>query len=129
METFYEELRRTVEGAGFFTDFIADPDGGPHQFVCASKRMPSGSGLTGNSFWVTKWNGKWFLATWGCHYYRIPDAEHVAKLCIQWLTLAPDRTPYDVDGGIIQKFGLIETDETELGLPPLPVYEDGGDQD
>lgn len=132
MEADYLHVKRAVEEAGFFTTFMpaaGDPDD-PEPIsilVCAAKQRPDG-GLTGNSFWITTRDGKWFVATWMNHFYRIPDASRVAELCAAWLAIAPNATPYDVDDRVKERFGLVETDETELGLPPIPVYDNEDDE-
>src|SRR5262252_3817821 len=104
----YDRLAAAVEEAGFFTtgDFVS-------KVICASKERPEG-GYTGNSFWIAKRTTGWFLGTWGQHVYRIPDPERVADLCITWLRRRPEGTPFDVDGGIRDEFGLTEIDPDQL---------------
>jgi hypothetical protein len=127
MQGDYDHITHAVKEAGYFTTYRHNA-GSTDNLVCVAKQTPQG--YTGNSFWVATWKGKWFVATWMNHFYRIPDAARVAELCVEWLKLAPHTTPYDVDERIKARFGLVETDETELGLPPFAANDVGeGEED
>ena len=99
----YNELKRAVEAAGFFTT-----QDNWNRIICASKRFEHG--LTGNSFWIAEHDSVWYLGTWGPFLYHIPNASRVSDLCITWLGRT-DKTMMDID----------ETLKTEYDLKPADL--------
>jgi hypothetical protein len=66
----------------------------------------------GNSFWVTKVAGRWYLFTWVPIGYSLPEAADVAAVCRTCMGVgesAMGRVPSEV----IQEFGLVELTEEE----------------
>jgi hypothetical protein len=104
----YEHLATAISDAGFYTTGDFDS-----RVICASKVRPEG-GYTGNSFWIAKRAGGWFLGTWGPHVYRIADPARVPELCVTWLRRHPDGTAPDVDSFIRDEFDLVEVDPEDL---------------
>jgi hypothetical protein len=105
----YADLKAAVEAAGFFTTFqpIRRPG---DRMVCASVRYTRGprkGDLGGNSFWVAKRDGQWFLASWSPVIYRVPDPGRLADLCIQLLGGPPGHACGDFEQGVRDEFGLI----------------------
>lgn len=103
----YAELRKPVEGAGFFTTVQPIGEDGD-RIVCASRR--TGRGLGGNSFWVAKWEGDWFIATWAPRYYRLARPERFAELCVRLLSREPETAYGFFDESIQREFELMEVD-------------------
>jgi hypothetical protein len=67
--------------------------------------------LTGNSFWVSRLGGGWYLGAWGGRIYRLTDEGRLAELCIAWLSRAPDGTRFDFDDRLKLEFGLVPVSE------------------
>jgi hypothetical protein len=106
----YEEVRRAVEDAGFFTTFrpAREVEGEKVQedLVCASRRMADSGGLTGCSFYVKEHAGSWYVVTWGPRAYRV-DPALVPELCLALLRYT-DRTPGDVPQELKSIYKLTE---------------------
>jgi len=109
----YEPLAASIRAAGFFTSGI-EPQEGFERTVVASKCLVPGKALGGNSFWVTNLSGQWYLGTWGCRLYRLPDAGRIAQFCIEWLTRRPSGTSVDFDEEFKPVFGLVPLDDEEF---------------
>ena len=80
--------------------------------VCSERR--ASGGYTGNSFWLTRLSGGWYVGTWGGMLYRIPDENSVAELCIEWLSQEGHRAKADFDVEFKSRFGLVETPDEEF---------------
>lgn len=104
----YYALAQAVTAAGFFTNGVEDHGTWHRTCVCSKKRADGG--LTGNSFWVSRDEGTWYMGTWGGNMYRIPDDTRLAELCISWLSRAPDGTRCDFDDQLKLEFGLVPVD-------------------
>ena len=66
----------------------------------------------GNSFWVCRPAGHWYVCTWAPYYYRVPREQSVADLCEAFVdvgTEAEARVPDD----LIARFSLVETDHDD----------------
>jgi hypothetical protein len=109
MITDYDALTRAIREAGFFWSGIEDR-GTWHRITVCSERRPDGR-LGGNSFWVSRIDGQWYLGTWRPSLYRLPDEERVAELCITWLSRAPAPTRFDFDMRLKAEFHLELVDE------------------
>ncbi len=108
----YDALARAVADAGFFTNGVED-HGAWHRTCVCSKRRPDGR-LNGNSFWVSRRPGGWYLGTWGPCLYRLADESRLAELCIRWLSHAPDSVRYDFDDWLKSEFGLVPVSDKEF---------------
>jgi hypothetical protein len=67
----------------------------------------------GNSFWISKLSGDWYICTWGCYYYQIPAECSVVDVCEKFVAVGRDaqvRVPLD----IIERFSLVETDPDDF---------------
>jgi hypothetical protein len=108
----YEELRKAIAGVGFFT--TGSQYMGSWQRICpCSKRNEKGQ-LTGNSFWVSWLAQRWYLGSWSGNVYILRDNDRIAELCISWLTRKPDRTEWDFDDELKDRFGLIPVTDEEF---------------
>ena len=102
----YDAIKLATEKAGFFASH--DPDLG--RLICASILREDG-GLAGNSFWITQRSSRWFLGTWGPHFYRIPDEQRIPELCTTWLHRESRVMAADVDDYIRKEFHLVELED------------------
>jgi len=105
----YDALAQAVTAAGFFTNGVEEQGTWDRTCVC-SKRHPSGF-LTGNSFWVSRLAGRWYLGTWGGLLYCLPDETRLAELCVSWLSRVPDDLRSDFDDRLKAEFGLVPVAE------------------
>lgn len=117
MEGAYETLAREIADAGFLTNGVEDYGTWDRTCVCSKRRTDGG--LTGNSFWVSRRPGGWYLGVWGGSIYRMPDEGRLAELCIAWLSREPNRARADFDDRLKLEFGLVmvsrETFDAETG--------------
>jgi hypothetical protein len=110
----YDDLKEAVEAAGFFTTFqpIRQPG---DRIICASRSSPRG--LSGNSFWVARRGGEWYVATWSPLIYRLPDASRLVELCLLLLRRKPTG-PFgayaEFDEGVCAQFGLVRIADDEF---------------
>jgi hypothetical protein len=85
----------------------------PDQLVVSAQEGPVWPNR-GNSFWMSRRQGFWYLSTWLPICYRVPQAENLVALCsacMQVGTSAMYRVPEDIVG----KFGLQEIGNAEFG--------------
>lgn len=108
----YESLTHAVQEAGFFTNGVEQKHGWDRTCICA--RRDEDGRLTGNSFWVTKLRGDWYLGTWRDCLYRLPDANRIADLCVTWLRRVPRGTRPDFDESIKADFALVLVSDEEF---------------
>ena len=111
MHADYSDLKSAVEAAGFFTTFQPIRESGD-RIVCAST---GGYGvLGGNSFWVAKRTGEWFIGTWSSIIYRVSNPGRLAELCIWLLRRQPTSDYSYFDELVMAEFGLVEISEEEF---------------
>ena len=114
----YNELKATIEAAGFHTTFMPIDTPGD-RMVCVSHRNATGErngGLGGISFWVAKRGDNWFIATWSGIVYRIPDPQRLTTLCLELLR-REDRGALcdsDLDQHTRDHFALMAIDPDEF---------------
>lgn len=80
----------------------------PGQLVLSRQRGPVWPDA-GNSFWLCKLAGDWYICTWGPCYYRVPASSPVLDVIEAFVDvgkMAQARMP----GELVARFGLIETD-------------------
>lgn len=65
----------------------------------------------GNSFWVSRKQGDWYLSTWLPVGYRLPVDQDVVALCLA--CMGGDSAMYRVPAEVIARFKLQELDEKE----------------
>jgi len=103
----YDALRQAVESAGFFADYQP-----PNDRMCVASEIFE-HGLTGVSFWIARRKNLWFVATWGNHFYRLPETTPVDAVVIEDLRVHRG-TPFDFTPEFKTKHGLVEITEEEF---------------
>ncbi|HUQ69461.1 MAG TPA: hypothetical protein VM165_08065 [Planctomycetaceae bacterium] len=110
----YEQFAKEIQIGGFYTNGLRPV--GMELFstvVCSKGPHPLG----GNSFWVTRFGGHWYLGTWGVRHYQVPDDRSVVEICLAWLRRQPEGTSADFDEALKAEFHLVEFSYGEfLGL-------------
>lgn len=84
----------------------------PGQLVLSRQRGPVWPDA-GNSFWLAKLDGDWYVCTWAPYYYRVPPSSSVldvAEAFVDVGTAAQWRVPPE----LITRFGLIEINDDEF---------------
>ena len=79
---------------------------GPERLV-VSRQPWTGALASGNSFWVSRPDGGWFVCTWAGRYYRVPDSASVLDVAEAFAavgTSAQARVP----AALVARFGLAE---------------------
>ena len=82
---------------------------GSERLVCVSARSEYGY-LHGNSFWVARRKGTWWLVCWTNAAYCVPDEVDLGQLCIKALELASDPL-YALPSNLIDQFKLTRDDD------------------
>jgi hypothetical protein len=67
----------------------------------------------GNSFWMSKLDGVWYLSTWGPICYRVPQAEDLISLCSACMQVG-NSAMWHVPDEIVGRFGLQEIGPAEF---------------
>src|SRR5580765_6041784 len=65
----------------------------------------------GNSFWLSRKQGTWYLSTWLPAGYRVPSGQDLVALCST--CMSGPSAMYRLPGEIIERFGLQELDDKE----------------
>jgi hypothetical protein len=65
----------------------------------------------GNSFWLSRKQGTWYLSTWLPAGYRVPADEDLVELCSA--CMSGPSAMYRVPPEVIERFRLQELSETE----------------
>jgi hypothetical protein len=107
----YNQFAREIRAGGHYTNGLRPVGQGLFSTVVCSKGPYP---LSGNSFWVTRFGGCWYLGTWGVRHYQVPDDESVVEVCLAWLHRQPDGTSPDFDANLKAEFGLIERSVDEF---------------
>jgi len=113
MELTYDHIKEAVEAAGYFTSLETRPSG-QQRLIVASRRLASGRGLCGNSFWIHEFEKVWYLGHWSSRLYVIPDARLIVDFCLEWFSRVPNELPYDFDEHCRNKYELIEVTEESI---------------
>jgi hypothetical protein len=80
----------------------------PNQLVLSRQSGPVRPGR-GNSFWICKLTGHWYVCTWAPLYYRVPAESSLVDACEAFLDVgetAQSRVPAE----LLSRFALTETD-------------------
>jgi hypothetical protein len=111
MESDYADLRSAIEAAGFHSTLqpilvVGD------RIVLASERAPDG--LHGNSFWVARRLGDWFVATWAPKIYRLGNVHRLVELCLHLLHRRPAGAYAAIEPDVVAEFNLTEVADDEF---------------
>jgi hypothetical protein len=81
------------------------------QLVVSSQEGPVWPNL-GNSFWLSRKQGAWYLSTWAPVGYRVPASQDILALCSECMSLGKSAM-WRVPPEIISRFELQELDDAE----------------
>jgi hypothetical protein len=84
----------------------------PGQLVLSRQRGPV-LPEAGNSFWICRLGGDWYVCTWAPYYYRVPACSLVLDVADAFVDVgksARARVPVE----LIERFGLVEVDHDEF---------------
>ncbi len=65
----------------------------------------------GNSFWLSRRQGTWYLSTWLPAGYRVPPEQDLVALCVA--CMGGSAAMYRVPPEVIARFGLQELEDEE----------------
>jgi len=101
----YEAVARALAKLGLVGQMQSED-----QLIVSSQHGPVWPNR-GNSFWLSRKDGTWYLSTWLPAGYRVPADQDVVALCSACMggPSAMHRVPAD----IVERFGLHELDENE----------------
>lgn len=119
MSDCYVEINGAMSAAGFFVTSVEDM-GNWHRVTACSRRRDDGLGYTGNSFWISKTNGRWFVGAWGGNVYVASTSEDVIAFSLAWLTHEPNETRSDFDQNFVDQYGFVPADDEFEGLISKP---------
>jgi hypothetical protein len=109
----YDDIKKAVEAAGYFSSLKTRPSG-KQRLIVASRRLENGRGLCGNSFWICEFEGVWYLGHWSSRLYAIPDAGRVVAFCLEWFGRVPSKLPGDFDEHCKSKYEPIDVTEDSV---------------
>ncbi len=108
-----EQFALEIQAGGFYTNGLCPVGSDLFSTIVCAKKLSGGQGYSGNSFWVTRFGGHWYLGTWGVRHYLVPEHRSVVEICLAWLRRQPDGTTTDFDQAL----------KTEFDLVPLSIEE------
>jgi hypothetical protein len=80
----------------------------PGQLVLSRQRGPVWPDA-GNSFWICKLAGDWYVCTWSPRYYRVPPASPVLDVAEAFVDVG-NTAQFSVPDELVNRFGLVETE-------------------
>jgi hypothetical protein len=102
----YEELIKCLKQLGL-TGQMQNAD----QLIVSTQTGPVWPNR-GNSFWLSRKEGAWYLSTWLPVGYRVPPTQDVLALCSECMGFG-NSAMFRVPPEIISRFGLQELDESD----------------
>lgn len=66
----------------------------------------------GNSFWISRQRGVWYLGTWAPNCYRVPPEADIVSLCEEFVNFGSYAQP-EVPASMIERFGLGKLSDEE----------------
>jgi hypothetical protein len=76
----------------------------PDQLVVNRQSGPV-SPSDGNSFWISRQQGTWYLCTWAPNCYSVPPETDIVSLCEEFVDFGSSAQP-EVPAAMIIRFGL-----------------------
>jgi hypothetical protein len=101
----YDAVREALAKLG-----LASQMQGEDQLIVSAQQGPVWPNR-GNSFWLSRKQGTWYLSTWLPAGYRVPPDQDVVALCSA--CMGGPSAMYRVPSEVIERFGLQELDENE----------------
>jgi len=111
----YDGMRKALAGLGLVGQMQNE-----NQLVVSSQEGPPWPNR-GNSFWLSRKQGAWYLSTWLPAGYRIPAGQDIVALCsacmggpsVARAMEGGSSAMYRVPRELIERFGLQELEENE----------------
>lgn len=85
----------------------------PDQLIVSRQRgavLP----FSGNSFWVSRGEGVWYLCTWAPTCYRVPPGADLIRLCAEFVDHGSAVQPR-VPPSLVKRYHLTELSDEEAG--------------
>src|SRR5580765_182910 len=76
----------------------------PDQLVVSRQNGPV-LPFDGNSFWISRQHGVWYLCTWAPNGYRVPPETDIVRVCEAFANFGTYAQP-EVPAPMIERFGL-----------------------
>ena len=83
----------------------------PDQLVI-SRQYGAGMPFSGNSFWVTCYEGTWHVCTWRPACYRLSSAADLVEFCVEFVDVGDSAQPR-VPRSLVDKYHLMELSDEE----------------
>src|SRR4051794_13436841 len=77
----------------------------PGQLVLSRQRGPAFPDA-GNSFWICRIAGNWYVCTWSPHYYRVPSEIAVLDVAEAFVDVGKS-AQHRVPDELVARFGLV----------------------
>ncbi len=84
----------------------------PDQLVVSSKQGPVWPNR-GNSFWLSRKQGSWYLSTWAPVAYKVPTDQDILALCSACMSIGTSAM-YEVPPELVERFNLEQLPEAEF---------------
>lgn len=84
----------------------------PNQLVVSRQRGPVGPDR-GNSFWICRIGGNWYISTWLPHVCRVPAGQSIVEVCEAFVDVGT-KAQYRVPDDLVARFSLVEIDVDEF---------------
>jgi hypothetical protein len=84
-----------------------------HRQLVVSRQHGPALPYAGNSFWLCRLGGDWYVCTWSPRYYRVPATSSVIDVAEAFVDVgssAQTRVPPELS----TRFGLVETDDDDF---------------
>lgn len=104
----YEQFALEMQAGGFYTNGLRPVGLGLFSTIVCARKLSGSQGYSGNSFWVTRFGGHWYLGTWGVRHYLVPEHRSVVETCLACLRRNPDGTTADFDQALKADFDLVQ---------------------
>jgi hypothetical protein len=107
MHAKYEQVIQALARRGLQTHFMR-----PWQLVVSRQTGPPWPDR-GNSFWIARLGGNWYVGTWGPFYYRLDDERQLEPFCVAFADTGT-RAQARVPDNLATRFGLVEIDDGDF---------------
>lgn len=104
-----DELIEAVNRSGFF----AFPHSRNVGWMQVASRRRAEGGYTGNSFWICRWNSRWWMGCWGGDVFRVPP-EYSARDVVLSLLRSTDKTVGRFVESVLEQDGMTPESDEEV---------------